>query len=609
MKILKLIIESKKSDAVQYFTEKYPNSEVLFDELFSFDPTGYKYIDYIKKWLDSYINKYEVHFSTGFRPDELFSWFENLSWFEKNYKRITIDSVEKLFDVAKSNMEPASVLSEISKITEQTKSDINRYSPSILRYLREVVDSNLTKKDLESLAADGSELVFDYKNIAIIQVKTHAASCYYGSESKWCTAQLKDPSYFLKETQDYKLYYIIDRSNYRKKIAVQVPYKQGNRTIVWSSDNTKQPLSYLFETYPESEPFFEEILSRGSTLQFLRVALQKKQEFSWSYEFPDPMISSIKNNNIVTIKFTDGYESFFNSLFYEQISEYDMAIIHSLFGQYSDSWDFEDYYSVQQDWDDGYLLNSISEEEIPRFMKIISILYPDEYINAKETELRGEMSGLSVKLRNSFEYSVDSIIENIHSMRNDEMNNNVKSFMEETYCEIFDKFGFKRNGCFYSFDVNISRLIIFLIKYSPKGTILDAMKKYIEVEQIEPPDDLTDIAYLGRYNTDSNENYVHNTWSQLLDKIEETIEENLEDPEQTIEDFQEKILFIDKLLKKYEINRFYEIPSGGGKFSVNNWDIIEGVIKLKIRTENGEQLSKTLQFDDFYSFLYNYRLF
>lgn len=610
MKILKLILESKKSDAVQYFTEKYPNSESLFEELFSFDPTGHKYIDYIKRWLESYIDKYDVHFSTGFRPDELFSWFENVRWFEKNYRRIKFDDIEKLFDVAKTNMEPASVLREISKIGEQTKTDINRYPPSVLRYLREVVDGRLSKKDLEALAADGSELVFEDKNVAVIQVKTHAASCYYGSESKWCTAQLRDPNYFLKETQDYKLYYVIDRTNRRPKVAVQVPYRQGNRIVVWSSDNNKQPLNYLFDTYPETETFFEDMLSKGGTFQFLRVALQKKQEFPWFYEFPDPLINSIKNN-VVKIKFEDGYEEFFKSLFPEKIDDYDMAILHSLFASYSDTWEFDDWYTIGEDWNEGYLFNTMNSDDLPRFLKLISILYPEGYADFKDYP-NAEHPELASKINDSFESDVDRILNEIYYSKNREKALSVQNFIKKEYCDMFESEGFKTNSCFYTYEINVSNLLLFLAKYSPKGTILDAMKKYVETKGIEPPSELNEVAYNYYGNEMSEEEYygdIHNAWSKLLDKMEEFVEESFEDPEQTIEGLQERLAFIDKILKKFKLNEFYEIPSGGGSFAIKNWNVMENEIEIIVKSENGEKSKRTLQLDEFYPFLYNYKLF
>ena len=610
MKILKLILESKKSDAVQYFTEKYPNSESIFEELFSFDPTGHKYVDYIKRWLEFYIGKYDVHFSTGFRPDELFSWFENIKWFEENYRRIKLSDIEKLFDVAKSNMEPASFLGEISKIGEQTKTDINRYPPSVLRYLREVVDGRLSKKELESLASDGSELSFENGGVAVIQVKTHAASCYYGSESKWCTAQLKDPGYFLKETQDYKLYYVIDRSNRRPKIAVQVPYRQGNRIVVWSSDNNRQPLSYLFDTYPETESFFEDMLSKGGTFQFLRVALQKRQNFPWFYEFPDPLINSIENN-VVKIKFKEGYEEFFNSLFPDDVDDYDMGILHSIYASYSDNWEFEDWYTVGEDWTEGYLFGTINNDDLPRFLKLVSILYPEEYVEFKEAPY-AEHPKLASKINDSFESDVDRIIHEIYYSKNREKALAVRNYVNDEYCDMFKSQGFDTNSCFYTYEINISNLLLFLAKYSPKGTILDAMKKYVEVKGIEPPSELNEVAYNYTGNEMSEEEYygdIHSSWSKLLDNMEEFVEESFEDPEQTVEDLQNKLAFIDKILKKFKLNEFYEIPSGGGFFAIKNWNVIEDTITIIVKSENGESSKRTLQLDEFYPFLYNYKLF
>jgi hypothetical protein len=351
MKFLKIISESKKTDAVKEYSEKFPESESLFEELFSYDPTGYKYIDYIKKWLNVYLKNYEEHFKTGFKPDELFSWFSIIPWFEQNSQRIGINDIAQLYDVAKDMMESSDILGTIPSINENNKTDINRYHPRILRYLKEIVDSRLTKKDVERQAKEGAETVFEKGVVVVVEVKNHAASCYYGAGSKWCTAQKDSPNYFFKETKDYKLYYVIDRTNERPKIAVQEPYKQGNKIIVWSADDTKTPLSYLYETYPEVEEFFDKKFTSGGTFMFLKNALQKKTDFSWNFEYPDPLIYSIQNK-YVTIEF-DSVDDFFEKLFGD-VNDYDMALINSIFGNYSSSWDFEDRYNSEEDWDSGY---------------------------------------------------------------------------------------------------------------------------------------------------------------------------------------------------------------------------------------------------------------
>jgi hypothetical protein len=618
MKFLKIISESKKTDAVKEYSEKFPESESLFEELFSYDPTGYKYIDYIKKWLNVYLKNYEEHFKTGFKPDELFSWFSIIPWFEQNSQRIGINDIAQLYDVAKDMMESSDILGSIPSIDETNKTDINRYHPRILRYLKEIVDSRLTKKDVEKQAKEGAEAVFEKGLVVVVEVKNHAASCYYGAGSKWCTAQKDSPNYFFKETKDYKLYYVIDRSNERPKIAVQEPYKQGNKIIVWTAEDKQMPISYLYETYPEVEEFFDKKFTSGGTFMFLKNALQKRTDFSWSFEYPDPLIYLIQNK-YVTIEF-NSIDDFFKELFGD-VNDYDMALINSIFGNYSGSWDFEDRYNSEEDWDSGYFNTYFFDDEIKKFLKSASILFPTEYPELLEdyknyNQFRNQFSPtLTSLLRDMFPRQVDDIIDALHYQKNYEKELTVKESLIDEYSNMFSKFGFVPKGHFYRYVVSVPELMMFLLKYSPKGDILSAMKKYIEVSNIDVPYDLQDIAYNANSsmtNEEFNEPII-NEISKLNDAMEEKIEELMEDEEFDFKTFEQNSIFLDKILQKYPMDDYtwYVVPRDENKaFKINSFDILENSITILVRNSRTNFIDKVmLSFEDFYNYLYNYQLF
>jgi hypothetical protein len=157
--------------------------------------------------------------------------------------------------------------------------------------------------------------------------------------------------------------------------------------------------------------------------------------------------------------------------------------------------------------------------------------------------------------------------------------------------------------------------MMFLLKYSPKGDILSAMKKYIEVSNIDVPYDLQDIAYNANSSMTSEEfnEPIINEISKLNDAMEEKIEELMEDEEFDFKTFEQNSIFLDKILQKYPMDDYtwYVVPRDENKaFKINSFDILENSITILVRNSRTNFIDKVmLSFEDFYNYLYNYQLF
>jgi|TARA_R110002020_G_scaffold31127_7_gene97442 hypothetical protein len=77
-----------------------------------------------------------------------------------------------------------------------------------------------------------SEVVFEDSRFKVVVPKSHAASCYYGAGTKWCTASKDATHHFTNYDKDGKLFYILDKSaptsNKYYKVALNKTYKGGN---------------------------------------------------------------------------------------------------------------------------------------------------------------------------------------------------------------------------------------------------------------------------------------------------------------------------------------------------------------------------------------------
>ena len=74
----------------------------------------------------------------------------------------------------------------------------------------------------------------------VVRPKSHAASCYYGANTKWCTTQTGNPGYFEKYFRDGNLYYFLNKKT-NDKLAL---YRNENerQTEVYNSQDRNIPL-------------------------------------------------------------------------------------------------------------------------------------------------------------------------------------------------------------------------------------------------------------------------------------------------------------------------------------------------------------------------------
>jgi hypothetical protein len=101
-------------------------------------------------------------------------------------------------------------LSEFEKISSNLpKTDINSYST--IDELVQSLENYRNRPRRNYPQVQGGNIVFDDGRFFVVNPQTHAASCYYGKGTKWCTVADSDYQ-FNKYNEDGKLFYILDKT-------------------------------------------------------------------------------------------------------------------------------------------------------------------------------------------------------------------------------------------------------------------------------------------------------------------------------------------------------------------------------------------------------------
>jgi len=116
------------------------------------------------------------------------------------------------------------------------KTDINQYHTlaDVLQTLEEI-EGKQTKSEIRKFEkGKGAEKVYEDENVFFVSPTTHAASCYYGKGTKWCTTETSSEAFDKYKKEGVKLYYIIDKKE-NEKFAVAV-YPSGHKEVYDEED-------------------------------------------------------------------------------------------------------------------------------------------------------------------------------------------------------------------------------------------------------------------------------------------------------------------------------------------------------------------------------------
>ena len=111
------------------------------------------------------------------------------------------------------------------------KADINQYRGlDDVQQTLEQIEGKQTKSEIRKFEkGKGAEKVYEDENVLIVSPTTHAASCYYGKGTKWCTTDSSSQYFDGYKRDGIKLYYIMDKKE-NEKFAVAV-YPNGSKEV------------------------------------------------------------------------------------------------------------------------------------------------------------------------------------------------------------------------------------------------------------------------------------------------------------------------------------------------------------------------------------------
>jgi len=197
------------------------------------------------------------HFLQGVDLEERFQVFvdndpsgnhKHLRWMVDTYlgeggiNPLDIYSVVQKFDANLSRLTPEFMYNQlsVSPIVKKSPKDINSYANiNELEFIVDELSTSTSKRQKEKELKKEVDRVYEDDNWIIIRPKSHGASCYYGANTKWCTAMKNNSSQFDHYSKLGVLYYLIKKDSssgykialFKKFPSLHTNHKTGKKTL------------------------------------------------------------------------------------------------------------------------------------------------------------------------------------------------------------------------------------------------------------------------------------------------------------------------------------------------------------------------------------------
>lgn len=592
---MNILLEGKK-EIIEKTKKKHSTDGEFIDRMFAIDPTSQgKYAEWIGKYLDS-----SLKFKDYSKIEDMIT--KIIIPFEKNYKRIDDDIVNQFIEkLIESGVKlVGKELSDVEKIKKIPR-DINSYSiPFYIIAMLQVLDENKTRVEKERLAKKDVDKVFEDANYLVVRPLSYDASCYYGKETRWCTSSKESDSHYKRYSRDGVLYYFIDKRYPRDKVALYLE-KDGKKLnkLVYNSADTEMGINFLYDQFPELSTLIGELTEQLPIVNLLKGYISGKDNSSQILS-SDIVSGFEKNENdrgesLIEFSF-DGLDDFKKVIDLSDDDEWFLGMLDS--SHYNDY----DFYGMDADseWNEGYMLDRFNDENTKLLREILKYILP-EYANAdlSDDEIR---SNIAQTLNDMFEYEVDSIKSEYQSEMNRAAETGARNTVESELCDYFERYGIKKSSenCFNGYETTINNLIKLFEEHQPKKNTIKSLLKTI-----------TEDDSVGGWSENSyemidweafDEEGFQREVERNLERIKDEIEEN--------ENFPQYKEVFDAITKNYEIQRWYNLPRNKDvSFRINGIDMDDLSISVTLNGKMGFSKYILNSVDEFYSLLYNYKLF
>jgi hypothetical protein len=449
------------------------------------------------------------------------------------------------------------------------------------------------------------KIVFEDDNVIVVDVQQASDIEYYAPDDIK-ESLVKD---WVQRYRDGDFYIIVDKNSVWARYYV---YRDLDGDLTYYNDDFDDESYSEFIDKLKSQkldsviPIINEIKGHGRVYQsLLDIKNRKIKEFPRYYDFSDidedGIISKIvikdrdPGKSLITFVFDD--EEKYLSMF-DDVSDDDIWFIKAVFSYY-DGYEFMDSYRASDEWTEGYLLRSLSAENITKIRDILKYINPN-LVNFDEGE-EDSSTEVSKLLEDLYPNEIGYITSEYSTVYNQSANEEAKTEITNDFCDVLLPYYIIKVDCLSKYVTSVNLLLKLYDEAS--STDLTLMELFKEsFNNIKVGSGYYEHSYEYGYNNFDSDEFNREVTSQLDKILEQVTEEYSED---TLKIYQ-------TIIAKFGLNKNHPIPASEGySFKILRVDTDDDTVVIrKFKTEDpwGPSEDQSFTLETFNDFLHNYKL-
>jgi hypothetical protein len=434
-------------------------------------------------------------------------------------------------------------------------------------------------------------ILLDNEDWMVVDPLVYDSFVYYAPEefkSKW------------NEYRDGDTYFIIDKD--KEPIQTSIIHKEDDKVFYFGNESQrhrKLTRNEFIEDFPdEIKSVVDEIVGQSDIYKLLLAIKNGEKVTTNQMERADDLIWTFRYNennpikSMVKIRFDDMED--YLKLF--ELDEYDIDLANSVYSYYN-SFSFVDYDYGYNEWNEGYLIYSFSDENMNKFKQIVRLVLPSAANLVDDSEKQEACKRVEDMFSNEIDYITSDWVDEQNECRT----RGAKEWIEGDVCNYFNKFGVITQDCFHNYYTTVGILL------SLYNTVKDKTLGLMEV--------LKDLghraSFIGgwdenRWDIDCND-FDDESFNRTVEDQLDKILEKMEDSDDFIDVNKYSEIF-DRITKNYNLNHKYKTKTGR-EFFIRSIDPATNKIIVQVYKKEGGMEDRSYTEEEFNNFLVSPELF
>jgi hypothetical protein len=350
----------------------------------------------------------------------------------------------------------------------------------------------------------------------------------------------------------------------------------------------------------------DEVENDGNTLLALRNFSKGKittnDLFDMDETIDDIRVRNPLGQSLITIKLGEK-EKFLEEI---GLSTDDAWFRDVIMSSYGNGFEFTDSYSMNDEFNEGYIFEyDLNEENTQTLKGIAGRLISNEEVNLDDDEYRKKLHGLMLDI---FPREIDYIISDYSIEKDNEMNQVAKESIKGEFDDKLDEMGIDLSYDMDEATITLADLFSEALQLNLFNSSAQEMVTKIISNKLGSDvggwyENNYEYRDQSKFDTESFNRTVENQFEKIIEKMDED-----SDSEYTIKDY---IEFRARVLNKFKMKTWYETPKDKDIiFSIKDFEPENMSIILTVK-DRGTQVLKDIKLDEenFKQFLYQPSLF